>query len=99
MRKIFGHGDRAELVAAVKRGEAVASVANRIGVTPATAYAWLRKAREGSRESAVQPTFLELVTSGSTGLMVRIGFAEIEVRPGFDADLLRAIVAVLGGTP
>jgi transposase-like protein len=102
MTKSFGQRERDELVGAVKRGEPVAAAARRFGVTPVTAYTWIRKSGEaGSRETAVQPTFLELVTSGITGagLVVRVGDAEIEVRPGFDVALLRAVVAALRGTP
>jgi hypothetical protein len=42
---------------------------------------------------------MELVTAGpsSEALVVRVGVAEIEVRAGFDAGLLRAVVAALDG--
>ena len=84
MRKIYEECDRAELVTAVKHGEPVAAAARRFGVTPATAYTWIRKANDASRVVA-QPTFIELVASGSAsaGLVVRVGCAEIDVEPGF----------------
>ena len=102
-RKIYEQRDRAELVASVKRGELVPIVARRVGVTRSTAYRWIREAND-VRVAVAQPTFIELVTSGSagtgTGLVVRVGVAEIEVRFGFDAGLLRAVVAALdGGAP
>jgi len=101
MRKIYGESDRADLVAAVKRGAPVAEAARHHGVTVTTAYRWMRLACASSdHNSAVKtPTFLELVTSADigAGLVVRVGAAEIEVRAGFDRELLRAVVATLGG--
>lgn len=98
MTKVYEQRDRDELVAAVKGGEPVPVAAKRFGVTPATAYVWIRRAREAA-ERADQPRFLELVTREDVGLIVRVGFAEIEVRAGFDVELLRAVVAALRGTP
>jgi transposase-like protein len=96
MRKIYKRSEQAELVAAVQRGEPVPSAARRLGVTTSTAYAWMRRSKVSD---SPPPTFLELVTSGASGeaLVVRIGGAVIEVRAGFDAGLLRAIVAALDG--
>jgi hypothetical protein len=92
VRNHYQEADRAELIAAVRRGEPVASAARRLGVTTSTAYTWVRR-------SPKPPTFIELVTTPviPPGLTVRIGAAEIDVRPGFDPDLLRATVAALGG--
>jgi transposase-like protein len=97
MRKLYNHTDRAELLAAVRRGEHVPSAARRLGVKMSTAYTWLRRC--GKDDGEKPPTFIELVTNGSPspGLTVRIGAAEIEVRPGFDPALLRAVVGTLGG--
>lgn len=97
MRKPYKQTDRAELLAAVRRGEAVPSAARRFGVKMSTAYRWVRQSSDDER--GVTPTFIELVTAEplSAGLMVRIGAAEVEVRPGFDPELLRAVVATLGG--
>jgi transposase-like protein len=94
MHKNFEQEDRAELVAAIRGGESVAAAAKRFGVAASTAYGWLRRA--GGVEQS--PTFLELVTGSSvSGLVVRVGSAEIEVRAGFDPALLRAVVNALGG--
>lgn len=98
MTKVFGEQDRAELVAAVKRGESVPSAARRFGIARSTVYTWIRRA--GAAASvAPQPRFLELAPERGpeVGLIVRVGGAEIEVGTGFDADLLRSIVAALGG--
>jgi transposase-like protein len=97
MTKIFGQQDRAELVAAVKRGEPVPDAAKRFGIARSTVYTWIRRA-DAASSAPVQPRFMELVTeSRDVGLVVRVGAAEIEVRPGFDGELLRAVVTVLGG--
>lgn len=99
MRKLYKQTDRAEFLAAVRRGESIVSAAGRLGVRMSTAYRWVRVSGNGDGGAAA-PTFLELVAAGppSGGAMVvRIGVAEVEVRPGFDPALLRAVVATLGG--
>ena len=103
MRKTYKRSERAELVAAVQRGEPVPSAARRLGVIASTAYTWVQRSKD-KRDSGSgrSPTFVELVTTApaSTALVVRVGAAEIEVRVGFDAGLLRAVVAALdGGAP
>jgi transposase-like protein len=98
MRKIYTQSEREELVAAVKRGEPVPRAARRLGVKLPSAYAWLRRAESEVAPVAQQPTFLELVTAQRhVGLVVRVGTVEIEVRNGFDPNLLRAVVETLGG--
>ena len=86
------------MVAAVKRGEPVPSAAQRLGVMTSTAYTWLHRSKD-SGEAPSRPTFIELVTAGppSPSLVIRVGVVEIEVRAGFDAGLLRAVVAALDG--
>jgi hypothetical protein len=50
-----------------------------------------------SPAAPVAPTFLELVPAArAMPLVVRVGAVEIEVRAGFDATLLRAVVAAVG---
>jgi ABC-type amino acid transport substrate-binding protein len=45
------------------------------------------------------PNFVRVVRSGDlpAAILVRVGSAEVEVRRGFDADLLRAVVRALQG--
>ena len=45
------------------------------------------------------PTFVQLVRTGDLAatIVVRVGSGEVEVRRGFDADLLRAVVQALEG--
>jgi hypothetical protein len=72
----------------------VAIVAARLGVPVSTAYQWKRSAVV---EAA--PAFVEVVAERTTrsAMRIRIGVAEIEVRAGFDAQLLREVVDALGG--
>lgn len=96
MRKTYLRGDRVALMTAVKRGESVREAAGRLGVGLSTAYEWVRE-DVPTRAASRSPTFVELVSAGvpAAGLIVRIGVVEIEVHPGFDAVLLRAVVDAL----
>lgn len=78
--------------------------APRLGVTLSTAYKWMRDRASGERRRprgrpVVAPTFVRVLSSreADAGIAVRIGGAEIQIRRDFDADLLRAVVEVLGG--
>jgi transposase-like protein len=87
--------ERDELIRAVRqRGERVATAAARVGVSMATAYRWIRLAAA----AAPAPMFVELVATRAahSTLQIRVGMAEIEVRAGFDARLLREVVEALG---
>ncbi len=101
MKKIYKRSDRVELVAAVKRGESVATAARRLWVPMSTAYNWVRKSGDEGVALALapQPTFVELVTRAAprAAMVVRVGSAEIEVHAGFDARLLREVAEALGG--
>ena len=95
--------ERSELIRAVKkRGEAVSTVAARLGVPPSTAYRWMRVADVVDAERAapvMRPTFVEVVAERAerSTILVRVGVAEIEVHAGFDARLLRELAEALGG--
>jgi transposase-like protein len=108
MRKRYTRAERDELIRAVtNRREPVATAAARLRVPISTAFRWLRgRAGEpkgvGGDTTALttqQPTFVELVPTRvrEARVVVRAGGAEIEVRTGFDAELLRAVVAALRG--
>ncbi|MBK7537463.1 MAG: hypothetical protein IPI49_19250 [Myxococcales bacterium] len=103
MRKIYKRSKRAELVAAVQRGEPVPECS-------ATAQGdridgvYMGAEVEGrTRLGISEDADVRRVGDGraaSTALVVRVGAAEIELRVGFDAGLLRAVVAALdGGAP
>ena len=90
----------------------VREAARRLGVTASTAYHWMNQAAGGvpRRRGAKQPrpprrgrhhappTFVQVVRAVDLAatLAVRVGNAEVQVRRGFDADLLRAVVEALG---
>jgi transposase-like protein len=112
MRKQYTTKQRSELVELVTAGgAAVSEAAARVGVTPSTAYAWVRTATatdpgrqaRGKGESEERrpsaPRFVRVVPSREAGaaIAVRVGAAEIQVWRDFDADLLRAVVTALGG--
>lgn len=108
MRRQYTGQQRSQLLELVTGGHAtLRAAAARLGVAPATAYYWLKRtaverrgARRGSGPVARQapaPTFVRLVPGSAAHAMiaVRVGGAEVQVRPGFDGDLLRAVVAAL----
>lgn len=112
MRRQYTGKQRAELVDLVRSGGAtVAEAAARLGVTPSTAYYWVRRttpmggrrrfreARAAKRPLPYQPAFVRVVpsTAVDTAISVRVGMAEIQVRRNFDAEHLRAVVEALGG--
>lgn len=106
MRRNYTRAERDELIRAVtRRGESVRSAATRLGVTMSTAYHWLRAAAASGPEPeramvrAPEVTFARLIPARThdAPLVVRVSDCSIEVRHGFDAALLRAVVEVLRG--
>ena len=96
---MHGPDERSELIRAVtKRGEAVPVAAARLGVPLSTAYRWMRIAAAATTP-APAPTFVEIVPERAArpAIVVRVGVAEIEVRTGFDARLLREVAEALEG--
>jgi transposase-like protein len=111
MRRQYTDEQRAELVGLVRgRRATVVQAAARLGVTTSTAYNWMRSAAKGgsgggrlggAMTSSTAPAFVELVRANDRGSMlrVRVSGVEIEVRRGFDGELLRAVVDALRGEP
>jgi transposase-like protein len=102
MRKQYTRKQRSDLVDLVTAGAGVSEAAARLGVTPSTAYSWVRGATATDRDRprlAGAPRFVRVVPRREAGvaITVRVRAAEIEVWPGFDADLLRAVVEALAG--
>jgi transposase-like protein len=111
MRRHYREEERDELVEEVAEGRAtIAEAADKRGVARSTAYQWMRdsrtstpRARAGGRKQRAPrgATFVELVPRMQVGaaIAVRVRGAEIEVRPGFDVELLRAVIVALTGEP
>lgn len=113
MRRRYTGEQRLELIDLVMtEGATVAMAAKRLGVTASTAYHWVKQAGAASprRRFAERhglsrtrpptlPAFARLVTTDDLAatIAVRIGGAEVQVRRGFDAELLRAVVVALDG--
>jgi hypothetical protein len=55
--------------------------------------------RRRRRREDVAPTFVQVVRAGdlTATIALLVGNAEVQVRRGFDADLLRAVVEALRG--
>ena len=111
MRKHYTDEQRTELVRLVlDEGVSLRRAAAQMEVADSTAYYWVKqaavargRAKRRSRTSRPSPadravpTFVQLVRAeASRGLLrVRIGAATVEVGNGFDAELLRQVVAAL----
>jgi len=103
MRRKYTREQRTQLVELVASGNAtVVEAATRLGVGESTAYNWVAESRKPLEPStagrATAPTFVRLVPSDDAAdatIAVRVGAAEIQVRRGFDGELLRAVVATL----
>jgi len=111
MRRRYKQELKDELVRAVmNHREPLARAAIRLDVPVSTASRWVRRpqaeaerTRDGVRAPATRrPMFIELMPASARDarLVVRVGVAEVEVRTGFDAALLREVVEALrGGQP
>ena len=102
MRRRYTREQRAQLVDLVAGGDlTVPEAAARLGVTSSAAYNWVADSRKLRRRSTSQrvagPTFVRLVprAAADATITVRVGEAEIQVRRGFDGELLQAVVASL----
>lgn len=91
------HSERTELIRAVSRGETVRVAAMLRGIPLSTAQRWVRLAVAASSPTP-KPRFVEAVVDrvDPPTIRVRVGVAELEVRAGFDARLLREVAAALG---
>lgn len=88
-------------------GVSVAAASRQVGVHNTVGYYWAKKGR-ATTTTATAPVavrFAELKPSGvasearrvTQSVEVVVGEASIRVEPGFDAQLLRQVVAVLSG--
>lgn len=93
MKERYRAKERERLVEAVlKTGAPIKEVAEQLGVKVATAYYWVKKARQKKR-----PQFAMVVPSRqeSSVLRVEVEGAFLHLERGFDAELLRDVVAAL----
>ena len=100
MRRRYTKELQTQLLKLVDGNVAVPEAAATLGVASSTAYNWLAKRRELGTPSAARvaaPTFVRLLPSAAAAatIGIRVGGAKIEVRQGFDGELLRAVVATL----
>jgi transposase-like protein len=97
MRKQYTAEQRAKLIAEVRAtGERVSEVAKRMGVTSSSAYLWMKAA---AATAPGAPVFARVVPARRASLRLEVGGAALVVEAGFDAELLRQVVAALGGSP
>ncbi len=89
--------ERTELIQAVSRGETVRVAAMRRGIPLSSAQRWVRLEAAASLPAPKQ-RFVEAIVNviEPATIRVRVGVAELEVRAGFDARLLREVAAALG---
>ena len=99
MRKQYTAEQRERLIAEVRAtGERVRVVAERQGVTPSSAYLWLKGAATVAPVDSA-PAFARVVPTRVAALRVEVGSAVVVVEIGFDANLLRQVVTALSEAP
>lgn len=98
MRKQYTAEQREKLIAEVRAtGDGVGLVARRLGVTPSSAYLWMKAATASATAST--PAFARVVSSRPRAMRLEVGGAVLFVESGFDAELLRQVVAALSIAP
>lgn len=97
MRRRYSERDRSKFLTEMHRsGEAVWSVASRLGLSKSAAYRWWSAEQQNGPGSAIQ--FAPLVrstTAAGSSLVVEVGSARIRLDAGFDPSLLRRVVVAL----
>jgi transposase-like protein len=99
MRKRYTAEQRERLVAEVRStGEKVPVVAARMGVQASTAYLWIKQAGV----PASKPTFARVMRTqvvSPSSVVLEVARVRVVVEAGFDAGLLREVVAALSNKP
>jgi transposase-like protein len=95
MRRRFTAEERQGFVDDVRAGASVREAAARIGLNTSIGYRWMQAAAKLGA-----PRFARVVPGAearrsSAAVVVRVGAATVHVEPGFDADLLRAVISAL----
>ncbi len=92
MRNQYTAEQREKLVGEVRAtGERVSAVAKRLGISSSAAYVWMKAATP----KPTAPVFARVVPMRPRVLRVEVGGAAVVVEGGFDAELLRQVVAAL----
>ena len=103
-RRHYTAEQRGQLIDLVASGRSIREAAARLGIGPSTAAYWVRQAAAKAQQAhqreakacAAPPAFVRLVREpAAAALELRVGGAMLRVTPGFDAALLRAVVAAL----
>jgi transposase-like protein len=101
MRKRYTAEQREQLIAEVRAtGERAGVVAKRMGVTPSTAYLWMK----GAAPAPSAPVFARVVpaqstkTAAASHMVLEVGGAKLHVEHDFDPALLRQVVAALSAS-
>jgi transposase-like protein len=85
---------RQQLIEEVRTtGARVGDVAKRMGITPSSAYLWMKAAAP----AVDAPVFARVVPVCTSSLRVEIAGVALTVERGFDPELLREVVAALRG--
>ena len=97
MRRKITEAERRQFFAELDRsGESTWRVAQRLGLSPKTAYRWVAARREALPKFArVVPAPAPEVTHQRRGITIELGAARIVVENDFEPSLLRAVVAAL----
>ena len=99
MRKRYTAEQREQLIAEVRAtGERAGVVAKRLGITPSTAYLWMKAVAPAPSA----PVFARVVPARSAKatlvagkVVLEVGGAKLHVERDFDPALLRQVVAAL----
>lgn len=92
MRKVYTAEQREQLIGEVRAtGESVSVIAKRLGVSSSAAYLWLKE----TAPAPPAPAFARVVPMRQRSVRVEVGGAAVVVESGFDAELLRQVVAAL----
>lgn len=82
-------------------GESAATWCQRNEIPPRQLWYWIRKFKNADVPKQASPKLpwasvhIDESSSDEAPLIVKVGFASIEVRPGFDASLLTDVVRTL----
>ena len=92
MRNQYTSEQREKLIGEVRAtGERVSVVAKRLGVSSSAAYLWIKAATP----TPTAPAFARVMPLRPRSLRIEVGGAAVVVESGFDAELLRQVVAAL----